>query len=93
MFDASGEHVSDRLDPAMRMPRKALEEVRGTVVAEVVEQQERIELAGVAEPEATMELDARTFYRRGSLDDLLDGSDGHIGMTPVSRSSSPARRV
>ena len=41
----AGEHVGDRLDAAVRMPREAGEVVVRVVVAEVVEQQERIELA------------------------------------------------
>src|SRR5438874_7078797 len=75
VLDGSGEHVGDRLDPAVRMPRKALEEIGWTIVAEVIEQQEWIELGRVAEAEATMELDARAFHGRGGLNDLPDGSD------------------
>ena len=45
------EHIGDCLYAAMWMPRKPGEIGIGIVVAEVVEQQERIEIAGVAEAE------------------------------------------
>src|SRR5436190_2711510 len=54
----AGQHVGDGLDAAMRMPRESLEEVRRTIVPEIVEEQKRIELGGVAEPESTVQLDA-----------------------------------
>jgi hypothetical protein len=41
VLDRAGEHVGDRLDAAMRMPREPGEVVVRIVVAEVVEQQER----------------------------------------------------
>ena len=51
VLDRAGEHVSDGFDAAMRMPGEAGEIVLRVVVAEIVEQQERIELGGVAEAE------------------------------------------
>ena len=65
------------------MPRcgchgKPGEVVVGAVVAEIVEQQERIELVGVAEPEGALQLDAGAFHGGGGLDDALDGSNGHV---------------
>ena len=64
------------------MPRcgchgKPAQVVLGAVVAEIVEQQERIELVGVAEAEGAAQLDAGAFHGRLGLDDALDGSDGH----------------
>ena len=56
--DLTGEDVGDGLDAAMRMPGKAGQVVGGILVAEVVEQQERIELLGLAEAEGALELDA-----------------------------------
>jgi hypothetical protein len=49
--DGARKHVGNRLDPAVRVPGKAREKVFGVVVPEVVEQQERIELRRVTEPE------------------------------------------
>jgi hypothetical protein len=77
VLHGAGEHVGDGLDPPMRMPRETREEIGGPVVAEVVEQQERIEVAGIPEPERTPELDARPLDGGRRLDDALDRSDGH----------------
>ena len=78
VLDGAGEHVGDRLDAAMRMPREAGEVVVGTIVAEVVEQQKRIELGGVAESERAAQLDAGAFERGLRRDDSFDSSDGHV---------------
>ena len=56
VLDGAGEDVGDRLDAAVRMPGKAREVVLGTVVAEVVEQQERVELAVSPKPNARRSL-------------------------------------
>src|SRR6185436_9770785 len=85
MLDRAGEDVGDRLDPAMRMPRKPGHVVARAVVAEIVEQQEWIELGGIAEAERALQLDAGAFNGRGGVQQRLDGSDGHVG--------SPCRRV
>src|SRR5579862_6641399 len=77
VLDVAGENIGDRLDAAMRMPRKAGAIVVGLVVAEVVQQQERIGLAGLAETEGTAQLDARAFHGRLRGDDFLHRSNGH----------------
>ena len=64
VIDGAGEHIGDGLDAAMRMPRKAGEVVGRAVVAEIVEQQERIELGGFAEAEGAAQLDAGAFDGR-----------------------------
>jgi len=46
MRDLALEDVGDRLDAAMRAPRKALGIARRIIVAEIVEQQERVQLRG-----------------------------------------------
>jgi hypothetical protein len=51
MLHGPGQHVGDRLDPAVRMPGKARQVILRNVVAEIVEQQERIEVGRVAEAE------------------------------------------
>ena len=79
VVDRAGEHVGDGLDAAMGMPREAGAVVLGTVVAEIVEQEERIELAGLAEAERAVKLHAGAFARRRRLHDPFDGSNGHGG--------------
>ena len=77
VLDGAGEHVGDGLDAAMRMPGEAGEVVLGDVVAEVVEQEERIEVGGVAEAEGAAEMDAGAFEGGLGFDKPLDGSNGH----------------
>ena len=79
VIDVAGEHVGDRLDAAVRMPRKPGAIVVGTIVAEIVEQQERIEVAGFAEAEGAMQLHARAFHGGLRFDDAFDGTNGHDG--------------
>ena len=64
VLDASRQHVSNGLDAAMGMPRKTRPIVVGPVVAEIVEQEERIEFAGFAEAEGAIELYAGAFDGR-----------------------------
>src|SRR5204863_460113 len=88
MLHRSRQHVGDRFDPAVRMPRKPGEVVVGVVVAEIVEQQKRIKVVRVTEAKSAAQLDARTFGRRSGLDNTLDWSNGHTllasPMSPVS---------
>ena len=69
VLDGAGQHISNGLDAAMRMPRKAGAIIVGPVIAEIVEQKERIEFGRVAEAEGAVELDA------GALDDGLRRHD------------------
>ncbi len=68
VFDGAGENVGDGLDAAMRVPGKAVEVVLRDVVAEVVEQEERIEVVGVAEAEGAAEMDSGAFEGRLGFD-------------------------
>ena len=61
VLDFAGQDVGDGLDAAMRVPGEAGEVVGGILVAEVVEQEEGIELLGFAEAEGALELDACAF--------------------------------
>ena len=79
VIDVAGQHVGDGLDAAVRMPGKAGEILARAVVAEIVEQQERIEVRRVAEAERATEVHAGAFDVRLRLTDLLDGSNGHRG--------------
>ena len=77
VVDRAGQHVGDGLDAAVRVPRKARLVVGRPVVAEVVQQQERVVLAGIAEAERAAQMDAGTFHGRLRLDDALDRTDRH----------------
>ena len=64
VLDRAGQHVGDRLDPAMRMPGKSRQVILRVVVAEIVQQQERIEVLRLAEAEGALQLHARAFDGR-----------------------------
>ena len=84
MIDASRQHIGDRLDAAVRMPRKSGAIVFRTIVAEVVEQEERIELARIPEAEGAPQLHARAFNCRLGLDDAFHWPNGHDDLTSCS---------
>ena len=77
VLHGSGEDVRDGLDPAMRMPREARQVVLGNVIAEIVEEEKRIEVGCVAEAERAAQVHARTFQGRLGFDESLNGSKGH----------------
>ena len=78
VLDGAVEHIGDRLDAAVRMPREPGEVILRAVVAEIVEQEERVEGLGLAEAEGAVELHPGAFRMRLGLDDLVDGSQGHL---------------
>src|SRR5262249_5457155 len=80
VINLAREHVGNRFDAAMRMPRKSREIFFRVVVAEIIQQQERIELFGVAEAERAAQMHAGAFERGLGLDDLLDRTNGHGGL-------------
>jgi len=75
VLDRACEHVSDRLDAAMRMPRESRDVVLGIVVTEIIEQKEGIELLGFAETKGSLKLYAGTLNGGRGLDDLLDWTE------------------
>ena len=58
----------------MRMPWEAREIIIGALVTEIVEKEERIELAGFAKAKPAMQLYARAFHGRRGLNDALNWS-------------------
>ena len=72
----AGEHVGDRFDAAMRMPREAGEIVVRVVVAEVVEQQERIESVVSPNPNARCSFTPAPSIV-GCWNAPFDGANGH----------------
>ena len=77
MFDGACQNVSDRLDPAVRMPRKSGQIILGNIVAEIIQQQERIELRGAAKAEGSAKVNSGSFERRLGLDEALHWANGH----------------
>ncbi len=73
--NASGKHVRDRFDAAVRMPWKPGEKILGVLVAEVVKEQKWIEFRRIAEPERPLELDASAFDGGLGLADGLYRAD------------------
>jgi hypothetical protein len=63
MLDCARQHVSDGLDAAMRMPGEAGEVIVGNVVAEIIQQQKRIEVGSVAESKRAPETHPCAFQR------------------------------
>ena len=82
VLDRSGQHVRDRLDPAVRVPGEPREVSLGIVVPEVVEEEERVEVLGVAEPERAAEMHARAFEGGFGLDEPLDRTNRHGHLVP-----------
>ena len=77
MFDRAGENVGDRLNAAVGMPGEPLQIVLGLLVAKIVEQQEWIELLGLAEAEGALQLNAGAFEGRRGVNDLSNWSQLH----------------
>src|SRR5579883_906205 len=78
MLDRSGQHISDCLDPAVRMPGEAGPIVFGPVVAEIIKQQKWIEGAGIAKAEGAPQLHAGALDSGLGFDDALYRSDRHV---------------
>ena len=60
MRDVPLQNICNRLDPAMGMPRKTFHGFGGVIIAEIIEQQERIQHAWVMKPESTVQMNAST---------------------------------
>ena len=75
VLNGAGEHVGDRLNPAVRMPREPRSIVFRGVAAEVVKEQEWVKFGGVAEAEAPAQPDARALDVGLRFGYLFHGSD------------------
>ena len=75
VLDVPVEDVGDRLDAAVRVPGEALQVVVGVLRLEVIEQQERVELRDLVEPENPPQVDAGSLEGGLALPDLLDGAE------------------
>ena len=63
VLDRAFQHIGDCFDPAVRVPREPFFEILRTFVAEIVEQQEGVQLGRVLKPESTVKLHACAFHR------------------------------
>src|SRR5213078_1000192 len=72
------QHVRDRLDAAVRVPGEPADVLGRVVRAEVVEEEERVELRHLVVAEHPLQVDAGALDGRLRLPDLLDPADvGH----------------
>jgi hypothetical protein len=78
VFDVTGKNVRNSLNATVGMPGESLEIFRRDIVAEVVQQKKRIELAGAAEAERAAQVNARSFYGWLRLDQAFHGAKGHV---------------
>src|SRR5262249_48161321 len=91
-WEGARQHVGDGLDAAVGMPGEAGAIVVRPVIAEIVEQQERIELVRLAEAEGAPQLDAGALHGGLRLDDALHGPDGHQSTSLRARPGSGCRK-
>ncbi len=64
VLNRSGEHIGDRFDSPVRMPRETRYIVILPVVSKIVEQKKRIKIIGFPESESSAELDSGSFDSR-----------------------------
>jgi hypothetical protein len=77
VVDFTGEHIGNGFDSAMRMPRKSRHVIGRPLVAKIVEQQERIELIGLAKTECAAQAYTRALHGQLGLTDTLNGTNRH----------------
>ena len=79
MLNGACEHIGDRLNAAMRMPRKTFEIVFRPVIAEIIHHQEGVGEARIAEAEHALQADAGALHMGRCTGDVTNGTDGHGG--------------
>ena len=78
------QNIGDRLDAAVRVPGKAFEVSRGIGVAEIIEQQKRIEERDLAVSEDSPEMNPRSFESGLAFENLPDLSVFRHGRSSIS---------
>jgi hypothetical protein len=61
VLDGSCQHVSDRFNPAMRVPGKTRKVIVRNIVAEIVQKKEWVEIRRVPKAESPTQVHARSF--------------------------------
>src|SRR5690348_15884302 len=74
MLHRAGQHIRDGLNPAVRMPWKSGQVVFRILIAEIVEQQERIEILRLAETKRPLQPHSCAFYGWLGLKNFSDWS-------------------
>ena len=64
MLDGASQDVRYRFNPAMRMPGEAGKLIAWIVIAEIIQQKERIEIFRLAKSESPLQADAGAFQCR-----------------------------
>ena len=75
VLDRAGEHVGDRLNPPVRMPRKSGEVIFRVVIAKIVQQQKRVEILRFTEAESALQPHASALDRGLRLNNLFDWAE------------------
>ena len=75
MLHSSRQHISNGLNPAVRMPRKTGEIILRNIIAEIVEQKKWIKLFCVSESECSAQMHPRAFQSRLRLNQSLHRSN------------------
>src|SRR5678816_4809525 len=78
MFDCSRQHISDRLDPSMRMPGETSQIVSRTFIAEVIEKKKRIKVGCISEAECAPQMHTRPLHCWLRLHQTLNQENSHI---------------
>jgi len=77
VFDGAREDVGDGFNAAMRVPGETRKIVFWNVVAEIIEEKERIKIGGGAKAKSTPEVHTGSFHGGFCADEALDGPNGH----------------
>ena len=75
VFDGAGEDIGDRLNAAVRMPRKSRQIICWILIAKIVQQKKGIEFFRLAKTEGALQLHARALDGRHRLNDLFNRSE------------------
>src|SRR5260370_39720327 len=68
----TGEHVGDRFNPAVWVPGESCNVIFRILIAEIIQQQERIEILGFAEAEGALQFYTGALDGGLRLNDLLN---------------------
>ena len=77
MIDSAGQNIGDGLDSPVGMPGEAGAVVVRVFVAEIVEEQKRVEVARLTKPEGAAQMHASPFNGGLRFDNPFYGSNGH----------------